>query len=45
MTEILETAVIESVKSDCEVVHYDVEVHGEMHRLRWFIVLKPIAFL
>lgn len=34
MTEILETAVIESVKSDCEVVHYDVEVHGEMHRLQ-----------
>lgn len=34
MTEILETAVIESVKSDCEVVHYDVEVHEEMHRLQ-----------
>ena len=34
MTEILETAVIESVKSDCEVVHYDVEVHGKMHRLQ-----------
>ncbi len=34
MTEILETAVIESVKSDCEVVHYDVEVHGGMHRLQ-----------
>ena len=34
ITEILETAVIESVKSDCEVVHYDVEVHGEMHRLQ-----------
>lgn len=34
MTEILETAVIESVKSDCEVVHYDVKVHEEMHRLQ-----------
>ena len=37
MTEILETAVIESVKSDCEVVHYDVEVHGEMHRGQFFV--------
>lgn len=34
MTEILETAVIESVKQDCEVVYYDVEVHEEMHRLQ-----------
>ena len=34
MTEILETAVIESVKSDCEVIYYDVEVHEEMHRLQ-----------
>lgn len=34
MKEILEAAVIESVKLDCEVVHYDVEVHGEMHRLQ-----------
>lgn len=34
MTEILETAVIESVKQDCEVIYYDVEVHEEMHRLQ-----------
>lgn len=34
MTEILETAVIESVKPDCEVVYYDVKVHEEMHRLQ-----------
>lgn len=34
MREILETAVIESVKQDCEVVYYDVEVDEEMHRLQ-----------
>lgn len=34
MTEILETAVIESVKQDCEVIYYDVKVHEEMHRLQ-----------
>ena len=34
MREILETAVIESVKQDCEVIYYDVEVDEEMHRLQ-----------